>query len=150
MYTNIPVQGAIQALDEHPEITQGMLDSLCNQELRELSNPGASGSIFYITQDDEFIIKTVQHKEADFLQKLLPEYYMNLIQHPRTLLPKFYGLYCYQASGKNIRFVIMNNLLPSSIKMHEKYDLKGSSHKRKANMRELAKSSPTLKDLDFK
>uniref|UniRef100_A0A0X3P8L1 Phosphatidylinositol 4-phosphate 5-kinase type-1 alpha n=1 Tax=Schistocephalus solidus TaxID=70667 RepID=A0A0X3P8L1_SCHSO len=126
------------------------LNSLCSQELRELSNPGASGSIFYISTDDEFILKTVQHKEADFLQKLLPEYYMNLVQHTRTLLPKFYGLHCYQSGGKNIRFVVMNNLLPSSIKMHEKYDLKGSSYKRKASERELAKSSPTLKDLDFK
>ncbi|VDD80918.1 unnamed protein product [Mesocestoides corti] len=126
------------------------LNSLCSQELRELSNPGASGSIFYISADDEFIIKTVQHKEANFLQKLLPEYYMNLVQHTRTLLPKFYGLHCYQCSGKNIRFVVMNNLLPSSVKMHERYDLKGSSYKRKANDRELAKASPTLKDLDFK
>lgn len=50
--------------------------SLCDQSLKELSNPGASGSIFYLSQDDEFIIKTVQHKEADFLQKLLPGYYM--------------------------------------------------------------------------
>jgi len=50
--------------------------SLCNEPLTELSNPGASGSIFYITDDDEFIIKTVQHKEAEFLQKLLPGYYM--------------------------------------------------------------------------
>lgn len=46
--------------------------SLCNTRLRELSNPGASGSIFYVTSDDEFIIKTVQHKEGEFLQKLLP------------------------------------------------------------------------------
>ncbi len=49
---------------------------MCNEAMQELSNPGASGSIFYISQDDEFIIKTVQHKEADFLQKLLPGYYM--------------------------------------------------------------------------
>lgn len=41
-----------------------------------MTNPGASGSIFYVTRDDEFIIKTVQHKEAEFLQKLLPGYYM--------------------------------------------------------------------------
>lgn len=46
--------------------------SMCNSRLRELSNPGASGSIFYVTTDDEFIIKTVQHKEGEFLQKLLP------------------------------------------------------------------------------
>lgn len=50
--------------------------SLCNEPLIELSNPGASGSVFYVTKDDEFIIKTVMHKEAEFLQKLLPGYYM--------------------------------------------------------------------------
>ena len=43
----------------------------------------------------------------------------------------------------------MNNLLPSNIVKHEKYDLKGSTYKRKASKRELAKKSPTLKDLDF-
>ncbi|KAL3885305.1 hypothetical protein ACJMK2_025383 [Sinanodonta woodiana] len=123
--------------------------SLCNDALKELSNPGASGSIFYITQDDEFIIKTVQHKEADFLQKLLPGYYMNLNQNPRTLLPKFYGLYCYQCGGKNIRFVVMNNLLPTDIILHERYDLKGSTYKRKASKQERQKERPTLKDLDF-
>ncbi|CAH8434561.1 unnamed protein product [Schistosoma rodhaini] len=125
------------------------LNSLCSQSLQELSNPGASGSIFYISQDDEFIIKTVQHKEGEFLQKLLPEYFMNLMQHPRTLLPKYYGLYCYQSGHKNIRFVVMNNLLPSSVRIHEKYDLKGSTYGRQASDAERAKSSPTLKDLDF-
>ncbi|XP_050076752.1 uncharacterized protein LOC126563934 isoform X2 [Anopheles maculipalpis] len=123
--------------------------SMCSAPLRELSNPGASGSIFYLTDDDEFIIKTVQHKEGEFLQKLLPGYYMNLNQNPRTLLPKFFGLYCYQCNSKNVRLVAMNNLLPSYVKMHLKYDLKGSTYKRKANKAERSKSSPTYKDLDF-
>ncbi|XP_039568974.1 uncharacterized protein LOC120503949 [Passer montanus] len=52
------------------------LYSLCSEPLIELSNSGASGSLFYVSSDDEFIIKTVQHKEAEFLQKLLPGYYM--------------------------------------------------------------------------
>ncbi|CAB0017053.1 unnamed protein product [Nesidiocoris tenuis] len=125
------------------------LISFCSASLRELSNPGASGSIFYLTADDEFIIKTVQHKEGEFLQKLLPGYYMNLNQNPRTLLPKFFGLYCYQCNHKNIRMVAMNNLLPSIIPMHQKYDLKGSTYKRKANKSERSKKSPTYKDLDF-
>ncbi|CAH1979155.1 unnamed protein product [Acanthoscelides obtectus] len=125
------------------------LVSMCNSGLRELSNPGASGSIFYVTTDDEFIIKTVQHKEGEFLQKLLPGYYMNLNQNPRTLLPKFFGLYCYQCNSKNVRLVVMNNLLPSSVKMHQKYDLKGSTYKRKASKAERQKNSPTFKDLDF-
>ncbi|XP_037871119.1 phosphatidylinositol 4-phosphate 5-kinase type-1 gamma isoform X2 [Bombyx mori] len=125
------------------------LMSMCSAPLRELSNPGASGSIFYLTNDDEFIIKTVQHKEGEFLQKLLPGYYLNLDQNPRTLLPKFFGLYCYQCNSKNVRLVAMNNLLPSSIKMHQKYDLKGSTYKRKASKTERQKTSPTYKDLDF-
>ncbi|XP_048362435.1 LOW QUALITY PROTEIN: phosphatidylinositol 4-phosphate 5-kinase type-1 gamma-like [Sphaerodactylus townsendi] len=125
------------------------LYSLCNEPLIELSNPGASGSLFYVTSDDEFIIKTVMHKEAEFLQKLLPGYYMNLNQNPRTLLPKFYGLYCVQSGGKNIRVVVMNNILPRVVKMHLKYDLKGSTYKRRASKKEKEKSSPTYKDLDF-
>uniref|UniRef100_M3ZXV7 Phosphatidylinositol-4-phosphate 5-kinase, type I, alpha, b n=2 Tax=Xiphophorus maculatus TaxID=8083 RepID=M3ZXV7_XIPMA len=125
------------------------LYSLCNEPLIELSNPGASGSIFYVSSDDEFIIKTVQHKEAEFLQKLLPGYFMNINQNKRTLLPKFYGLYCVQAGGKNIRIVVMNNLLPRIIPMHLKYDLKGSTYKRRASPKEREKAVPTYKDLDF-
>ncbi|KAM8827879.1 phosphatidylinositol-4-phosphate 5-kinase, type I, beta a [Spinachia spinachia] len=125
------------------------LYSMCNEPLIELTNPGASSSWFYLTSDDEFIIKTVQHKEAEFLQKLLPGYYMNLNQNPRTLLPKFYGLYCIQCSGVTVRVVVMNNVLPRAMKMHYKYDLKGSSYKRRASRKERVKSSPTFKDLDF-
>ncbi|XP_067872590.1 phosphatidylinositol 4-phosphate 5-kinase type-1 gamma-like isoform X2 [Heterodontus francisci] len=125
------------------------LYSLCNEPLIELSNPGASGSLFYVTSDDEFIIKTVVNKEAEFLQKLLPGYYMNLNQNPRTLLPKFYGLYCVQSGGKNIRVAVMNNVLPRVVKMHMKYDLKGSTCKRRASRKEREKCRPTFKDLDF-
>ncbi|KAG7282152.1 hypothetical protein CRUP_034899, partial [Coryphaenoides rupestris] len=121
------------------------LYSLCNDSLIELSNSGASGSLFYVSSDDEFIIKTVQHKEAEFLQKLLPGYFMN----KRTLLPKFYGLYCVQAGGKNIRIVVMNNLLPRIVPMHLKYDMKGSTYKRRASAKEREKAVPTHKDLDF-
>lgn len=73
----------------------------------------------------------------------------NLNQNKRTLLPKFYGLYCIQAGGKNIRIVVMNNLLPRSVSMHLKFDLKGSTYKRRASPKERMKSVPTFKDLDF-
>lgn len=43
----------------------------------------------------------------------------------------------------------MNNLLPSKLKLDEVYDLKGSTHKRRASQKELNKPQPTLKDLDF-
>ncbi|MEQ2219356.1 Phosphatidylinositol 4-phosphate 5-kinase type-1 gamma, partial [Xenoophorus captivus] len=74
---------------------------------------------------------------------------MNLNQNPRTLLPKFFGLYCVQCGGKNIRIIVMNNILPRSVRMHLKFDLKGSTYKRQASKNEREKSKPTFKDLDF-
>lgn len=73
----------------------------------------------------------------------------NLNQNPRTLLPKFYGLYCIQSGGINIRLVVMNNVLPRCVKMRYKYDLKGSTYKRRASRKEREKACPTYKDLDF-
>ncbi|XP_055309018.1 phosphatidylinositol 4-phosphate 5-kinase type-1 alpha-like, partial [Sitodiplosis mosellana] len=125
------------------------MSSLCTEPLRELSNPAASGSQFYLSDDDKFIIKTVQHQEAEFLPKLLSGYYRNLNQNPHTLLPKFFGLYGFQSNSENVRLVVMNNLLPSSVKIHQKYDFKGAIHNRKLNQQERAKSSPTYRDLDF-
>lgn len=43
----------------------------------------------------------------------------------------------------------MNNLIPSYVPMHERYDLKGSTYKRRANEEERQKEFPTWKDLDF-
>jgi len=69
---------------------EDFLLSFCNEPLRELSNPGASGSVFYLTFDDDFIIKTVQHKEAEFLQKLLPGYYMVIYRVKLVIYPPLF------------------------------------------------------------
>ena len=69
-----------------------------------------------------------------------------------SLLSLSCDLHCVffvQSGSVNIRIVVMNNLLPSSIRYHEKYDLKGSTYKRRAGPHELTKKSPTFKDLDF-
>ncbi|KAL2097120.1 hypothetical protein ACEWY4_006327 [Coilia grayii] len=124
-------------------------DSLCDKALIELSNSGASGSLFYLSSDDKFILKTVQCREAEFLQRLLPGYYNTLLRNRHTLLPKFYGLFCVCMGGKNIRIVVMNNLHPTSVPIHFKYDLKGSTHRRQASRQECSKQVPTYKDLDF-
>ena len=125
------------------------LSSLCSCPMIELSNSGASGSIFYKTKDDNFICKTVFKKEAVYLQKILAGYWINFKQNPETYLPKFFGLYCYTCNTKNIRIVVMNNLMPSEIKIHHVFDLKGSTFKRTASKKERKKKSPTYKDLDF-
>ena len=43
----------------------------------------------------------------------------------------------------------MKNLIPKGLTMHHKFDLKGSTYKRKASRKERAKANPTFKDLDF-
>jgi len=43
----------------------------------------------------------------------------------------------------------MNNLLPSGIIYHEKFDLKGSTYKRKISIEEQKKINTTFKDVDF-
>jgi hypothetical protein len=53
---------------------------------------------FFHVLDDEVIIKTVSSVEARFLQEILPAYYLNLHQNFRTLLPKFFGFYCYSCT----------------------------------------------------
>ncbi|KAL4826749.1 hypothetical protein H8958_009327 [Nasalis larvatus] len=109
------------------------LYSLCSEPLIELSSSGADGSLLYVSSHDEFIIKTVQHKEAEFLQKLLPGYHIHLNQNPWTFLPKFYGLCCVQAGGKNIQIVVMKNLLLRLVKVRIKFDFRGSTYKKQAS-----------------
>ncbi|KAI1714690.1 phosphatidylinositol-4-phosphate 5-Kinase domain-containing protein [Ditylenchus destructor] len=126
--------------------------SLCDKPLKELSNSGQSGSIFFLSADNKYIIKTVQGNEIKLLKTMLPIYYSH-IQKPPTLLPKFFGLFrhqvCVKKFCKNTRFIVTNNLLPPSLVIDRKFDLKGSKVLRNASKGEQKKSSPTLKDLDF-
>lgn len=61
--------------------------------MTELSNPGASGSLFYRSADDEFIMKTVSKKEAEFLQKLLPGYYLVILVYIRAVCARVFVLF---------------------------------------------------------
>ena len=42
--------------------------------LRELPSPGKSGSVFFLSDDDRFLIKTVSKEEMHSLLRMLPEY----------------------------------------------------------------------------
>ncbi|CAI6368492.1 unnamed protein product [Macrosiphum euphorbiae] len=125
------------------------VNSFCKSPLRELSNPGASSSIFYLTPNDRFIMKTVQQTEYICLLGLLHRYTTYLNDNQESLLPKFSGFYNFQCKSTDIKLVSMNNLLPSDIKIHQKFDLKGSTLGRIASVNERKKKSPTYKDLDF-
>ncbi|KAJ1418925.1 Phosphatidylinositol-4-phosphate 5-kinase, core [Sesbania bispinosa] len=87
--------------------------SICgNDALRELSSPGKSGSVFFLSQDDRFMIKTLRKSELKF------------------------------------RFVVMGNMFCTELRIHRRFDLKGSSLGRSSDKIEIDENT-TLKDLDL-
>ncbi|KAM6582949.1 hypothetical protein CsatB_009951 [Cannabis sativa] len=128
--------------------------SICgNDALRELSSPGKSGSFFYLTNDDRYMIKTMKKAEVKVLLRMLPAYYKHVRAFENTLVTKFYGLHCVKLTGatqKKVRFVIMGNLFCSEYHIHRRFDLKGSSHGRLTDKPEAEiDATTTLKDLDL-
>jgi hypothetical protein len=70
-------------------------------------------------------------------------------------LPQFYGLYTVELHSERhahpTHWLVMNNILGSHLKIHQKFDLKGSKHGRSASAHEKAKgSASTLKCNDFR
>ncbi|KAG9457213.1 hypothetical protein H6P81_001721 [Aristolochia fimbriata] len=122
-----------------------------NDALRELSSPGKSGSIFYLTQDDRFMIKTVKKSEVKVLLRMLPSYYQHVCRYENSLVTKFFGVHCVKpVGGPKVRFVVMGNLFCSEYRIHKRFDLKGSSHGRTTDKaEEEIDETTTLKDLDL-
>ncbi|XP_051150671.1 phosphatidylinositol 4-phosphate 5-kinase 4-like isoform X2 [Andrographis paniculata] len=125
--------------------------SICgNDALRELSSPGKSGSFFYLTNDDRYMIKTMKKAEVKVLLRMLNAYYNHVRAFENTLVTKYYGLHCVKLNGQKVRFIIMGNLFCSEYSIHRRYDLKGSTFGRLTDKPEAEiDATTTLKDLDL-
>ncbi|CUG64347.1 phosphatidylinositol-4-phosphate 5-kinase, putative [Bodo saltans] len=110
--------------------------------------PGkSSAQLFFCGQN--WVIKTMITEESDFLRNVLHKYYYHARDNPSTLLPHFVGHHMIELNGKKITFVIMQNVFATANKIHEKYDLKGSTIGRFATKVEKMKQTCTQKDLDI-
>ncbi|XP_068470286.1 phosphatidylinositol 4-phosphate 5-kinase 7-like isoform X2 [Phaseolus vulgaris] len=125
--------------------------SICGDSgLRDISSPGKSGSIFFLSQDDRFVIKTLKKYELKVMLNMLPKYYHHVGSYENTLITKFFGLHRITLrGGKKVRFVVMGNMFCTELHIHRRYDLKGSSQGRYTK-EEKINSNTTLKDLDLK
>ncbi|KAJ0040921.1 hypothetical protein Pint_27460 [Pistacia integerrima] len=128
-----------------------MLAICGNDALRELSSPGKSGSFFYLTQDDRFMIKTVKKSEVKVLTRMLPSYYQHVCKYKNSLVTRFFGVHCVKpVGGQKTRFIVMGNLFCSEYRIHKRFDLKGSSYGRLTDKpEEEIDETTTLKDLDL-
>ncbi|XP_037431908.1 phosphatidylinositol 4-phosphate 5-kinase 2-like isoform X1 [Triticum dicoccoides] len=126
--------------------------AICGDDaLRELSSPGKSGSFFYLTQDERFMIKTVKKSEVKLLIRMLPSYHKHVKQYKNSLITRFYGVHSVKPyGGQKVRFIVMGNLFCSEHRIQRRYDLKGSSYGRKSDrFEEETGDATTLKDLDL-
>ncbi|KAM3300014.1 hypothetical protein ACQJBY_041170 [Aegilops geniculata] len=126
--------------------------AICGDDaLRELSSPGKSGSFFYLTQDERFMIKTVKKSEVKLLIRMLPSYHKHVRRYKNSLITRFYGVHSVKPyGGQKVRFIVMGNLFCSEHRIHRRYDLKGSSYGRKSDrFEEETGDATTLKDLDL-
>ena len=85
---------------------------------------------------------------------MLKDYYNHMKDHKDTLLQRYYGMHIFFYNELKLYFVVMNNVFNTKVKVHYKYDLKGSTYerisrdKKKNNYDDYDYSIP-MKDLDF-
>ncbi|XP_034910743.1 phosphatidylinositol 4-phosphate 5-kinase 7 [Populus alba] len=124
--------------------------SICGDDgLTELPSSGKSGSIFFLSHDDRFVIKTLKKFELKTVLKMLPKYYIHVGKHENTLITKIFGVHRITLrGGKKVRFVVMGNMFCTELRIHRRYDLKGSTQGRYTDKEKVGENT-TLKDLDL-
>ena len=103
-----------------------------NKSLKEICSSGKSGSFFYYSYDSKYLMKTIPETEFLKFKEMLPDYYTFMYDNPNTLLQRLFGLYMCLFDDIKMYFVVMNNVFNTALKVHYKYDLKGSTYKRQS------------------
>lgn len=103
------------------------------------SSDGKSGSFFFFSHDERFLLKTISTAERETLLRILPNYVKHIESDRDTLLARLYGLH----QLKDVCFVVMENVFNTDKQIHHIFDLKGSTFGR------TNPEGPVKKDLDF-
>jgi 1-phosphatidylinositol-4-phosphate 5-kinase len=143
--------GVFYKLREHFGINhQDYVASICHN-WNEVGTPGKSGSLFFFSQDNQYVLKTIPKREAKLLRSLLPSYYHHIAKNNNSLLTRFMGLHRVKPhKGRQVRFLVMGNLFNGPLKIHQRFDLKGSTVGRELSAVQRQKKNPTFKDMDFR
>ena len=86
---------------------------------------GKSGSFFFQTQDNCYMIKTIPKSEMKTFLKMLPGYFEHVRKYPNSFINRYYGAYSIKIYGTKIYFTVMRNIFTPGLEPHEKYDIKG-------------------------
>lgn len=112
---------------------------------------GKSGSFFFFTHDERFLIKTISKSEFSAFMKFLPAYYKHCASNRKSLIARTYGMYKLEVTSvSSVYFYLMENVLriDKGTELLGVFDLKGSSVNREVD--EVGKSPrSTLKDCNY-
>ena len=111
---------------------------------------GRSGSFFFFSHDNKFIIKTMTEGELDLYLEKLPEFCEHFLHNKQSLLAKIFGVFTINTeSMKEVHVMLMENTaqLRDATQITHVFDLKGSTVDRM--VKGATKRSTTLKDQNF-
>nr|CCA15012.1 phosphatidylinositol4phosphate5kinase (PIPKD6/GPCRPIPK) putative [Albugo laibachii Nc14] len=90
---------------------------------------GASGSFMFSSYDRSYIVKSLSHRESNFLHQILPSYIQYMTCNPASFLTRFLGSYSINLyESRKVFFAVMENIfdVQHGVSIHQRYDIKGS------------------------
>lgn len=108
---------------------------------------GKSGSFFFFSKDQRFLIKTMTSEDFNAWMSMFKSYFEHINCFRDSLIARVYGVYAIQMDDKLPVYVLMmGNTKPCDKKYIKKmFDLKGSRIKRET-FHDLDKNTNALKD----
>ena len=134
------------------EVLEKSLSPFFNREevFKAGEGAGRSGSFFFFSHDNKFIIKTISKGELDTFLRMLPALAEHYKKNEDSLIVKTFGAFTVKTdSTDEVHLVLMENTLQLKNKEGLEYifDLKGSLVDRKVKGK--ITPSTTLKDSNF-
>lgn len=107
---------------------------------------GKSGSFFFFSKDQRFIIKTMTDSDFNAFQRIQKAYFAHVSTCEASLLARVYGIYSVRMEDqKPVKLIVMENSMRGATEVLGVFDLKGSMVNRIVKGKTF-KPTATLKD----
>mmetsp|Transcript_449 Transcript_449/g.902 ORF Transcript_449/g.902 Transcript_449/m.902 type:complete len:227 (+) Transcript_449:1407-2087(+) len=127
----------LRELDQitHQQIKESLSTTVNKEKVFKAGeSEGKSGSFFFFSHDDKFIIKTMFQEELDIMIESLRQYHDYIEQNPSSLIARIYGVFQVEMEGiVPVNLLLMANTIQSLSplnKIIKVFDLKGSWNNR--------------------
>lgn len=131
------------------DILRESLDPEVNKQsvFRAGEGSGKSGSFFFFSADQNFIIKTMTNSDFKAFQRIQKAYFTRVCTDKHSLLARIYGIYSVMMEDKEpVTLVVMGNTMKKAERHIGVFDLKGSMVKRSVKKSQISSKKTTLKD----